>query len=169
MLNAAVWLGAAIFHTLVAGPAVFSQDMQNLLGATGFPYYSVAISQILMARYFHLQVVCAVIALLHLAAEWLYLGRPAPKFWLGLLVGLFALSLAGSFWLGPRLDRLHRTQYVASLKPEDRAAAAKSFRVWHGVFEGINVLIIGGLAVYLWRVANPTDLPRFVSAVKFRG
>jgi hypothetical protein len=31
----------------------------------------------------------------------------------------------------------------------------------------VNFFIVGGLAVYLWRAANPSDTTRFVSAVKF--
>jgi hypothetical protein len=33
----------------------------------------------------------------------------------------------------------------------------------------LEVVLVGGLLVYLWRVANPPDPTRFVSASKFRG
>ena len=168
VLNAAVWLGAAIFYTVGAGPVLASQDMLTLLGARNFPFFSGAVAQIVLASYFHLHVVCAVIALLHLLAEWLYLGRPARKFWLGLLAGLFILSAAGGFWLCPKLSRLHLTRYALNVEPNERYAATKSFGLWSGVLQAVNVLLIGGTAVYLWRVANPADSLRFVSPAKFR-
>jgi hypothetical protein len=48
--NAAVWLGAAIFYTVCAGPAVVSSDMPALLGLKYFPYFSGAVGQIVLAR-----------------------------------------------------------------------------------------------------------------------
>src|SRR6266496_2641930 len=45
ILNAGVWLGAAIFFTFGAGPALFSQETQNLLGPKNYPYFSGAIAQ----------------------------------------------------------------------------------------------------------------------------
>jgi hypothetical protein len=167
--NAAVWLGAAIFYTVCAGPAVVSSDMQALLGPKYFPYFSGTTAQIILARYFHFHLVCATIALLHLLAERIYLGRTAHRLWLGLLVTLFGFSLLGSVWLGPKLARLHRGQHVLNAAPAQREAAAKSYRLWHGVFQAVNVLMIGGVAVCLWRVANPPDELRFVGSPKFRG
>ena len=167
--NAAVWLGAAIFYTIVAGPAVVSSDMQRLLGQKYFPYFSGEVAQIVLTRYFHFHLACAVIALLHLAGERIYLGRTAHQLWVGLLAALFGFSLLGSVWLGPKLARLHRVQHALNASPTARETAAKSFRLWHGVFQGVNVLIIGGVAVCLWRVTNPPDELRFVGSPKFRG
>jgi Na+/citrate or Na+/malate symporter len=141
ILNAAVWFGSAIFFTFGTGLVPFSQEMRNLLGPNNFPYFSGAIAQILIARYFAFQVGCAIIAVLHLFAEWL--------------------------WLQPRLKTLHATKYGVSNRPEIRETAARSFKTWHGVSQVVNLLMVGGLAVYLWRAANPSDETRFVSAVKF--
>jgi len=167
--NAAVWLGASVFYTIAAGPAVVSSDMQTLLGPKYFPYFSGAVAQIVLARYFHFQLVCAVIALLHLVGERIYLGRTAHRLWVGLLAVLFGLSLMGSIWLGPKLQRLHRTEHALNATPAARETARKSFRLWHGVFQGVNVLMIGGVAVCLWRVTNPPNELRFVGTPKFRG
>ncbi len=167
--NAAVWLGASVFYTVAAGPAVVSSEMQALLGPKYFAYFSGATAQILLARYFHLHLACATIALLHLLAERIYLGRTAHRLRLGLLVALFGLSLLGSVWLGPKLSGLHRAQHILNATPAQREAARKSFRIWHGVFRAVNVLIIGGVAVCLWRVANPPDELRFVGSPQFRG
>ena len=170
ILNAAVWLGAAVFFTFGTGPAPFSPEMKTLLGPNNYPYFSGAIAQILIARYFHFQLVCAIVAALHLAAEWLYLGKYPPKLQVGLLIGLCAAALAGGYWLQPKLKALHATMYGTSTRPEMSEAAKaanRSFRAWHGVSQVVNLLLVGGLAAYLWRAANPSDPTRFVSALKF--
>ena len=167
ILNAAVWFGAAIFFTFGAGLAPFSQEMKTLLGPNNYPYFSGAIAQILIARYFHLQLACSIVAVLHLMAEWLYLGKFPPKVQLGLLVGLCSAALLGGYGLQPRLHALHATKYGVNTRPEIREAATRSFRAWHGMSQVVNFLAVGGLAVYLWRAANPSDSTRFVSAVKF--
>ena len=167
ILNAAVWLGGAIFFTFGAGLVPFSQEMKNLLGPNNYPYFSGAIAQILIARYFHFQIVCCVVAVLHLLAEWIYLGKFPQKLQAGLLIGLCAAALAGGYWLQPKLNALHAAKYGVNTRPEIREAAARSFRAWHGVSQVVNSLLVGGLAAYLWRAANPSDPTRFVSAVKF--
>jgi hypothetical protein len=35
------------------------------------------------------------------------------------------------------------------------------------VSQVVNLLLVGGLAAYLWRAGNPSDPTRFVSALKF--
>ena len=169
MANAAVWLGGAIFYTIGFAPALGSQDIVTVLGPTNFPYFSGAIAQVALTRYFHLQLACATVALLHWVVEWLYLGRAPRKFWTYLLVALFWVSVVGSFWLGPKLRELHRTQYLVNAAPGQREAAAKSFHTWQAVFQGLNVLMIAGVAVYFWRAANPSDELRFVGSAKIRG
>ena len=167
ILNAAVWFGAAIFFTFGVGLAPFSPEMKTLLGPNNAPYFSGAIAQILIARYFRCQAVCAVIAVLHLLAEWLYLGKAPQKLQAGLLVVLASVALAGGFWLQPRMKTLHATKYGLNTRPEARLAADRTFKAWHGVSQVINLLMVGGLAAYLWRATNPSDPTRFVSATKF--
>ncbi len=167
ILNAAVWFGTAIFFTFGAGWAPFSQEMKTLLGPNNYPYFSGAIAQILVARYFHFQLVCGIIAVLHLVAEWLYLGKYPQKLQIGLLIGLCSAVLLGAYWLQPRLHTLHAAKYAANNRPEVREAAARSFRVWHGVAQVINLFMVAGLAAYLWRAANPSDPTRIVRALKF--
>jgi len=168
IVNAAVWLGASVFYTVAAGPAVVSEDMQALLGPKYFPYFSGATAQIVLTRYFRFQLACAIIALLHLMAERIYLGRRASRARVSLLAVLFGFSLLGSVWLGPKLAGLHRAQHFLKATPGQRQAAARSFRLWHGVFQAVNVLMIGGVAICLWRAANPPDELRFVSSTQFR-
>jgi hypothetical protein len=169
ILNAAVWFGGAVFFTFGTGLAPFSQEMKTLLGPNNYPYFSGAIAQILIARYFRFQLVCGIIAVLHLLAEWLYLGKYPRKLQLGLVIGLCAAALFGGFGLQPRLKALHATKYGTSARPEIREAASRSFRAWHSASQVVNLLVVTGLAVYLWRAANPSDPTRFVSAFKFTG
>lgn len=168
MLNAAIWLGAAVFCTLAVVPVVNSQKVQALLGQTYFPYLSGAISLVLVAKLFHWQIFFAVMAWVHLVLEWLYLGRTPRRLWVALLTALFSLGLMGGLWLNPKLTRLHRTQHATNVRPEDRELARKPFRLWEGVFQAVNVVLIGGVAVYFWRLTRIEDAPRFVSPVKFR-
>lgn len=168
-MNAAVWFGAAVFFTLGIGPAVFSQDMRLLLGENNFRYFSGAIAQVLIARYFDLQIVCGLIALFHAFTEWLYLGRPLHRFWTGLLAGLLAVGLLGGFVLQPRIKHLHAIKYAQNRSETDRAAAARSLSLWHGFSQTVNVLMLAGLGLYLWRVAHPASTARFVTGVKFQG
>lgn len=168
LMNAAVWFGAAVFFTVGAGPSAFSQDMKHLLGENNYPYFSGAIAQVIIARYFHLQLACGIVALLHALAEWLYLGRPLKKLGTGLVVGLFALGLAGGFWLQPKIKELHAAKYATNNPPAVQVAKARSLRVWHGVAQTVNLLSLAGLAVYVWRVAHPISTTRFVTPVKFQ-
>lgn len=166
LLNATVWFGAAVFFTVGAAPAIFSQDMRRLLGDNNYPYFSGAIAQIIIARYFHLQLACGIVALLHALAEWLYLGRPLRRLGLGLLVGLFALGLAGGFWMQPKIKELHAAKYAVNQPASVRDAKEKSLRLWHGMAEAANLLMLAGLAVYVWRVAHPVSTARFVTPTR---
>ena len=162
LTNAALWLGGAIFYTLGIAPALVSEDMVGVLKPENFPYFSVAITQLVLTRYFHLHLACAVVALLHLLVEWAYLGRATRGMWTYLLITLFTVSLISSVWLSPKLRELHRTRHLLKAAPGQREAAENSFRVWQGVFQGLNVLMIAGVAVYFWRASHPSDELRFV-------
>jgi hypothetical protein len=167
VMNAAVWFGSAIFFTFGAGLVPFSAAMKGLLGANNYPYYSGAIAQLFIARYFYFHLACAALAVAHLLAEWLYLGKPLRRIETVLLAALCAVVLVGGVWLQPRLKALHALKYGINTRPETREAATHNFRTWHGVSQVINLLAVGGLATYLWRAANPSDPTRFVSAAKF--
>ena len=170
LMNAAVWFGAAVSFTLAVAPAIFSEEMRRLLGDHNFPYFKGAIAEVVIARYLDLQMICGLIAIAHACAEWLYLGRPLHRFWTGLLAALVALSLLGDFALQPKIRTLHTIKYSANRPAADRALAAKRLALWHGLAQTVNVLMLGGLAVYLWRVAHPVSTTRFVApAAKFPG
>ena len=172
IMNAAIWLGAAVSFTFAGIPAFFSGEVKTL----GLhPFWNGAMAELLVARYFYLQHICGVIALAHLLAEWVYLGRKLPRLTLGLLIGLLSLGLIGGLWLQPKLKKLHQIKYSMSeqyqpvaIPAEERSHAARSFAVWHGVSRAMDLIAMAALVVYFWRVAHPTDSFRFVSANKFR-
>jgi hypothetical protein len=168
MLNAAVWLGAAVFCATTLLVALSSREAVALIGSQYFNQVSGGLAQVIFARLFNLQILCACLAWLHLVAEWMYLGRIPRRFWVGLLTALFVASLTGSLWLCPKLARLQRVQFSPNLTVTQREATQHDFRVWDGVFQAVNVLMIGGLIVYFWRVTHAQDEPRFVSPSKFR-
>ena len=167
ILNGAVWFGSAIFFTFVVGLVPFSEQMKALLGPNNYPYFSGAIAEIYLERYLGCQVICAAVAGLHLLAEWLYLGKSPARLQVGLLIALASVALLGGLWLEPKMKALHATKYGLNTPPEIRAAADRTFRAWHGVSEVVNLLMVGGLTVYLWRATNPSDPTRYVSAVRY--
>jgi hypothetical protein len=165
LLNAAVWLGAAVGYTFAFSPATSSPAMQALLGPKNFPFFSVAVDQILSSRYFALYLVCGGIAGLHLLAEWLYFGRQPQKPWLWLVLALLAIGALESALLQPKLQHLHRLPLT---RPELREPASRSFHTWQTASLALQLFGVAGLTIYFWRQANPPDPARFVSASKFR-
>jgi hypothetical protein len=168
-MNAAVWLGTAIFFTFGAGPACFSTDMSNALQIPSATYPPGAIAGVVMSRYYHVSLACAVVALLHFLAEWLYMGRPRRKFSFGLVAALFAFTLIGSNAIQPALVRLNARHYNPKIQIDEREAAGKSFHLVNVAGLALNILIIGGLVIYVSRVSSPSDTLRFVRPVQFRG
>jgi hypothetical protein len=147
LLNAAIWLGGCVFFTLAAAPAIFQPEMKRLFQ----DYYTGIIAQFMQQRYFNFQVVCGAIAIAQALLEWVVVRRPRPLLGPVLLAILYALTLSGAFWFQPRLVALHRTKYTAS-SPAQREQAATTFRAWHGLSQGINLLAVVGLAVYVGRM-----------------
>lgn len=157
LLNAGLWLGAGIFFTFLVGPAFFSPEMLRLLGRP----HAGAAAQIVLERYFLVHHICGVIALVQLLMEWLYSGRSLKRLLTGVVVLLFGLGLAGGLWLQPKLQSLHLAKYGVKSTPEMREAANQSFRVWHGVSQGMNLLMLVGLGWYFWS-QTPGQPPRSV-------
>jgi Domain of unknown function (DUF4149) len=167
VMNAAVWFGASVFFTFVAAPALFTPEMKKLLG----DIYPGLVAQMILERYFALHYWCAGIALLHLAAETFYLGKTLPRFTLALLIGLLAIGLTGGCWLQPKLKRLHQIKYGRNelYSPAQKEQATAAFKVGHGFSWGLNLLALGGLGLYVWRVTSSGNGPRFIPSGKFRG
>jgi uncharacterized protein DUF4149 len=163
ILNAAVWCGSAIFLTFGL-PVLFSPELKTLLTPPGVGFAAEAV----VGRFFVLQYWCGAVALAHLLAEWIYCGRAVQRLNLALVLGLLALALAGGLWAQPKMRELHKVKYFGK-EAGQQAAASKAFALWHGAAESVNLLVIGGLILYLWRVSGPPESPRFSSFSKIRG
>jgi uncharacterized protein DUF4149 len=166
-MNAAVWLGAALFFTFGAEPACFSAEMRALVRIPADTFHPGAIAGVIMSHYYNLTLACGVIALIHLLTEWLYMGRPRRKFSLGLVAGLFILTLIGRNAIQPSLVRLNNTHYNPKAQPAERESAGKSFRILRSFGIALNIITIGGLILYVSRVSSSSESLRFVRPVQF--
>ena len=154
VLNAAVWLGASVFFTFIAGPAFFSEDMLAVLGRP----HAGAAAQVVLARYFLVHEVCALLALTHLILEGLYLGRPIWRWTLALLAALLLLVCIGDYGIQPKLHSLHRAMYRPGAPAAVQQMAGRSFRGWHGVSQVLNLIVVAGVFGYYLRLTlTPTD------------
>lgn len=168
ILNAAIWLGGSAFFTLVAGQIPFSPEMKEVLGPVHSPYLVGAVAQVGVARFFSFQLVCAIVAIAHLGAEWLYQERRNRKFLLWMLAAMLAVTLLGDYWLQPKMRNLFRGKYAVNYTQPQRDASARSFGMWHGVSMTVNLLMLGGLIIYLVQMSRPPEAARFVSPGQFR-
>ncbi|MDB6041249.1 MAG: hypothetical protein JWM99_5090 [Verrucomicrobiales bacterium] len=149
--NAAIWLGALVFFTIGAGPAFFSNDMLHLLGRP----HAGAAAQIVLERYFDLQIICSVIALGHAFAERLYTGQPIGRFSIAMLGLLLGISLLGRFVIEPQMKQLHLQMYAVQTTPAQKAAAKRTFGTFHGGSQIVNLLVIAGVLTHFWQTTGP--------------
>ena len=164
-MNAAVWLGAAVFTVFAAGSAT-SLEMRDLLGPKNLPYFSIAIWHIILTRYFALYLICNAVALLHIAGEWLYLGKYPHRIWVTLILSLALVGIVQTFWLQPRLSAWHRLRF--SGQSQSQLAADRAFQYGNTTSRVLDLVVIGALAAYVWRLAHQENVARFVGAPKFR-
>jgi hypothetical protein len=165
VINAAIWLGAAVTFACAVAPSFFSNAMLRLLPLS----HSGAAELIVAQHCFVLQYVCGIIALVHLVVEWLYAGKPIYR-WPTYLVGaLLGLALLSGQVLQPKLQRLHLEMYGVRSTQQQRVRAGVAFRRWQGTTQAANVLAIFGLAAYVWQVTSAGIAVRFVGATKIRG
>jgi putative copper export protein len=163
VFNAAIWLGSAIFFTFGIAPGIFSAEMEQIFTK----YYTGIIGQHLIGRYFAVNLICGLIALLHFFAEMIYAGKPFRRFTFALLVAVLALGLVGGYVFSPKIKILHQLRYHGTA--EERPLAEQQFKRLHAVSAIGNLVSLIALIIYTWRVTNPPDPTRFVSAQKFRG
>ena len=156
LMNAAVWLGGAVFFSFVTVRGVFQPAMVAMFQK----YYVGLIAQMMQERYFTFHLVCGGIAFLHALVRWFVRGREPQRVVLGVLAAIYVLSLGGAFVLQPKLKSLFQIKYTApTLAQRDQAAA--SFGRWHGLSQGMNLIILGGLVFYVWRMAEPVAETRY--------
>lgn len=169
LMNAAIWLGSAVFAILGAGRVLTSDAMLAILGAKHFPYFSGAIAELVASRFWHLHIACSSVALLHLAAESLYFGRGLRKPWLILLLALLCLGTLQVGVIQPNTHKLHLAAHAVNRTTAARQKSAQTLHAWRTVSGTFDLLMLAGLGAYLWRIANPPDSTRFISPGKYRG
>lgn len=163
IVNAAIWFGASIFFAIGILPGVFSQEVHHLFNENpANPYYSGGVAQVLFERFFGLQCLCGMVALLHLFAEKLYLGRNLSRLGTSLVIVLFCFGLIGNFWLQPHMKGLRQTRYFGATQ-EQREQSRRWFGIWHGLSEAANLFVMAGLLVHLVRVSRPPETARYGS------
>jgi hypothetical protein len=169
VMNAAIWFGAAIFFTFGVAPTFFTPEFKGMLGAYGDAWAGI-IAQMVLERFFILNYWCGALALAHMLAEWVYLGKAIQRVTLIILVGAFTVGLMGGLWLQPKLKNLHAVKYSVTGEYTDpqKLQAAKKFSFWHGISQIMNLAVMVGVGTYLWRMNYTSEGPRFVSAGKFR-
>jgi hypothetical protein len=148
VLNAAVWFGAGLFLTAVVGPNFFSPAVTDLVGRQN----AGLIAQSVLAKYFVLQWICAVVALVlqwrcGSGGRWARASR-------GGLATVLVLVCVGGFWLQPKLVELNRQRHAASTPAEERTGLARRFGMWHGVSQVGNLVVLIGAFAHLLILAH---------------
>jgi hypothetical protein len=171
IVNAAIWFGGGVFFAAVVLPAVFSNDVHQLLGVKPgeqyYTYYPGGIALVFFRRFFILQYICGALALLHLFAEKLYLNRSLSVIGAGMVGAILCLSLIGGIWLQPRMEEMRQTMYFGATA-ELREKAKHSFGVWHGISQTANLLVLLGTLTHMWRVTRPIESDRYSTFTIFR-
>lgn len=157
VFNAAIWLGATVFFTVGAGPAIFSEDAAAFLPRP----YRARIAELVIARLFALQQVCGLVALGLLLVEFIQAGRLVRRLSLGVVSALFLTSLLSGYWLAPKMHALQQIRYSARATPVEIATATRSFNLLHGLSQALNLFVLAGLLFHLAQAARPPDTPRW--------
>jgi hypothetical protein len=50
---------------------------------------------------------------------------------------------------------MHRVMYGPGVAQQQRQEAQHSFALWHGASQMLNLMVLTGITVYLWRVTTP--------------
>jgi len=67
------------------------------------------------------------------------------------------------------MAQLHLTIYARATPLGQREQARKSFRLWHGMSQVLNLVILAGLLTYFLEVTTPVNAPRIFSLNKCKG
>jgi hypothetical protein len=168
ILNAAVWLGATICFVFGASSALHSSEIQAVLTPKHFPYVSGVITQIVADRFFYWLLACSFLSLSHLLAERLYLGKTGQRLGFGLVLGLLAATLCLGLVVQPKIRFWHLRSHAVNYTQPQREASLKMVRAWSAFGWSLHFILIAGLGVHLWRMANPPEQKRFISPSQFR-
>ena len=156
-LNAAVWLGGAVFFTFFAGPVFFDPALEAVLPK---PEDGVA-ARFLINRFTAFQLSCACIALITMFIGWRLEGGKFPRAQSLLLGGILVLIVFGMTVLAPKLNALHELKYayyfgVKATKAQSEAAG-KAFGSLHGLSQVCNLVVLLGLVtqfILIWKAVT---------------
>jgi hypothetical protein len=157
VLNAAIWFGSAAGMLFCGSPALHSAAMLTLLEPKHYPYFSDAITQIMLTRWFHWQIVFGVIALIHFFGERLYFGQTAIKFPPGLLMALLGIMLLDGTLIQSRCQRYLPKQFAVNASAEDRDRSAAAFHAWDTAGGFAHLTLTIGLGFYVLRLGQSFD------------
>lgn len=163
-MNAAVWLGGSLYHLLAVAPAFSSAGITWLIG----DFYSGGVGLLVWQRFYALHYLCIGVALLHLVAEWVYLGRGISRLNGVTLCLLLSLTLAGNY----QLDRVVAPAYFNRSNPKvastERARAERVYPLWRMVWNTTNLALELGILFFTVRTLTIIQGPRFTTQTKFR-
>ncbi len=157
VLNAAIWLGATLFFTVGAGPALFSEEAAAFLPRP----HRARVAELVIGRLFVLQQVCGVVGLGLLLVDAIRAGRVVQRLSFAVVGGLFVASLIAGHMLAPKMHRLQQVRYSPRATPQEQAAAVRTFNVLHGLSQAMNLFVVAGLVFHLHQVSRLPGPPRW--------
>jgi len=164
---AAIWFGGTVFFTFFVAQAFFVDPIKTLLP----PPYNGQVAQYILERFYTLHYICGVLALLHLGFDWIYTGKVMPQRNLVTVLGVLVIAIIGGNYMHPKLEKYHQIkyseQYQVEASPELKEQAKSGFRVWHGISQGANLLILLMLWYYLWQMLHPKEGPKYFGGGRF--
>lgn len=164
---AAVWFGGTVFFTFFVAQAFFVDPIKSLLPAP----YNGQIAQYILERFYTLHYICGVLAVLHLGFDWIYTGKVMQRRNLVAVLGVLVIAIFAGKYMHPKLEQLYQIkyseQYRVETTPELKEQALNSFKVWHGISQGANLLILLVLWYYLYQMMHPKEGPKYLGGGKF--
>lgn len=164
VMNAAVWLGASLYHFMAVGPFFSTAAARWVLGEP----HATGAGLMLWHRLYMLQYVCLGVAWAHLLTEWVYLGRGPSRFQAGVLSLLLALTLAGDLELRHGVEPAHWIRQNPKAAADDKARAERGYPLWSAIWmctqTGLTLVVI----LFSSKTLMATPGPRFMTHGKFR-
>jgi hypothetical protein len=164
LMNAAVWLGGSLYHLLAVGPFFSSAGIKWLIG----DFYAGGVGLMAWQRFYALSYLCISVALLHLVAEWVYLGRGISRFNGGLLCLLLTFTLLGNYQMDKVVAPAYYNRTSQKVSAEERARAERTYPLWSTIWNTSTVLLELGILIFSIRTLTVVQGPRFTTQTKFR-
>ncbi len=156
-----------MFFTFFVAQAFFVDPIKSLLPAP----YNGQVAQFVLQRFYVLHYICGVLGILHLGFDWIYTGKVMQRRNLVAVAGVLMIALFAGKYMHPKLEQLYQIKYAekygVTTTPELKEQAANSFKVWHGISQTANLLILLVLWYYLWQMIHPKEGPKYLGGGKF--